>query len=196
MAVGVPDVQLQDVNPASATSGQDVSPRDYLGGTSAWYFGDALSASSRDQFGLLDRMQDELWIEQRTLQGSESIQILGVNRIGSEAGSIAMVTGLDLPFMQDTAMAHCQSLWAANDDDVVILDAANMPLATYNLAMHDLTDPANYEELKALLRGGPAEPAPDFLVTDVNPSSPTASQDVSPRDYLGKVSGYYFGAAT
>lgn len=39
-------------------------------------------------------------------------------------------------------------------------------------------------------------PAPDFLLLDVNPNSPTTGQDVSPRDYVGSVSGYYFGSAT
>jgi hypothetical protein len=37
----MPDFALKDVNPASATFDQDVSPRDYLDGVSAWYFGDA-----------------------------------------------------------------------------------------------------------------------------------------------------------
>lgn len=36
-----PDFHLQDVNPNSARSGQAVSPRDYLGKVSAWYFGHA-----------------------------------------------------------------------------------------------------------------------------------------------------------
>jgi hypothetical protein len=35
----VPDFGLLDVNPASATYGQVVSPRDYVGTVSAWYFG-------------------------------------------------------------------------------------------------------------------------------------------------------------
>jgi len=38
--------------------------------------------------------------------------------------------------------------------------------------------------------------APDFTLEDVNPASPTAAQDVSPRDYLTKVSAWYFGHAT
>ena len=38
--------------------------------------------------------------------------------------------------------------------------------------------------------------APDFALTDVNAASPTATQDVSPRDYVGKVSAWYFGHAT
>ncbi len=37
----VPDFSLQDVNPASATFNRAVSPRDYVGQVSAWYFGHA-----------------------------------------------------------------------------------------------------------------------------------------------------------
>jgi len=41
-----------------------------------------------------------------------------------------------------------------------------------------------------------AGPVPDFLLMDVNDTSPTFDQEVSPRDYLTKVSGWYFGSAT
>jgi hypothetical protein len=194
-AAQIADFLLTDTNPSSPTTGQDVSPRDYVGDVSAWYFGDATSLYARDQFGLLDRMQDELFIESRTL-ASEAIQILGVNKIGSEAGTGDMTLGRDLPLVQDTAADGVQAAWAAADGDVVILSTSNVPLGTYNLILNDLSNPANYEALKQLLRGGPPEPAPDFLVVDVNPNSATASQDVSPRDYVGQVSGYYFGAAT
>ena len=37
---------------------------------------------------------------------------------------------------------------------------------------------------------------PDFSLTDVNPNSATYNQKVSPRDYLTKVSAWYFGHAT
>ncbi len=37
---------------------------------------------------------------------------------------------------------------------------------------------------------------PDFHLADVNPGSARYGQDVSPRDYLGKVSGWYFGHST
>ena len=37
----VPDFSLIDVNPASPTHGQPVSPRDYLQQVSGWYFGHA-----------------------------------------------------------------------------------------------------------------------------------------------------------
>ena len=43
--------------------------------------------------------------------------------------------------------------------------------------------------------GGP-EMVADFLLPDVNPNSATSGQDLSPRDYMGFVSAYYFGAAT
>ncbi len=36
---------------------------------------------------------------------------------------------------------------------------------------------------------------PDFALVDVNQSSTTANQEVSPRDYLQQVSGWYFGSA-
>jgi hypothetical protein len=37
---------------------------------------------------------------------------------------------------------------------------------------------------------------PDFVLLDVNPGSPRSGQAVSPRDYLGQVSAWYFGHAT
>lgn len=38
-AIALSDFSLPDVNPASPTSGQNVSPRDFQGRVSAWYFG-------------------------------------------------------------------------------------------------------------------------------------------------------------
>jgi len=37
---------------------------------------------------------------------------------------------------------------------------------------------------------------PDFSLVDLNPNSTTAGTDVSPRDYLGTISAWYFGAST
>lgn len=37
---------------------------------------------------------------------------------------------------------------------------------------------------------------PDFSLKDVNATSPTYNQQVSPRDYLQQVSAWYFGQAT
>jgi len=40
------------------------------------------------------------------------------------------------------------------------------------------------------------EEAPDFSLPDVNPNSARYNQLVSPRDYRGVVSGWYFGHST
>ncbi len=37
---------------------------------------------------------------------------------------------------------------------------------------------------------------PDFAIVDVNPTSASVDQAVSPRDYLQKVSAWYFGHST
>ena len=42
----------------------------------------------------------------------------------------------------------------------------------------------------------PATIVPDFALTDENPASATYQKSVSPRDYLGQVSAWYFGHAT
>lgn len=44
--------------------------------------------------------------------------------------------------------------------------------------------------------GSDPQMAPDFALEDVNDTSTTHTMDVSPRDYIGKVSGWYFGDAT
>ena len=41
-----------------------------------------------------------------------------------------------------------------------------------------------------------ADALPDFSLPDVNPNSVRFGDEVSPRDYLAKVSAWYFGAAT
>ncbi len=40
------------------------------------------------------------------------------------------------------------------------------------------------------------EPMPDIALSDVNSTSATFGKMVSPRDYEGNVSGWYFGHAT
>ena len=39
-------------------------------------------------------------------------------------------------------------------------------------------------------------PMPDFSLADRNSNSPLFGQSISPRDYLEKISGWYFGHAT
>jgi len=42
----------------------------------------------------------------------------------------------------------------------------------------------------------PPEVLPDFHLVDQNPNSSTFDQEISPRDHLEKVSGWYFIHAT
>jgi hypothetical protein len=42
----------------------------------------------------------------------------------------------------------------------------------------------------------PTGVVPDFALTDANPTSATYSQTVSPRDFQGLVSAWYFGHST
>jgi hypothetical protein len=50
-------------------------------------------------------------------------------------------------------------------------------------------------ELAEVAEGEPGQ-VPDFALVDVNPNSATYNQQVSPRDYLGQISAWYFGHAT
>ena len=46
------------------------------------------------------------------------------------------------------------------------------------------------------VRPAAGQPMPDFSLVDQNPASATAGKAVSPRQFLGKVSAWYFGHAT
>jgi hypothetical protein len=39
-------------------------------------------------------------------------------------------------------------------------------------------------------------PKPEFALLDVNPNSATSGKTISPRDYTGQISAWYFGHAT
>ena len=51
-----------------------------------------------------------------------------------------------------------------------------------------------FEQLEA--RQMLAQMVADFSLADVNATSTTYDQPVSPRDFVGEVSGWYFGSAT
>jgi hypothetical protein len=50
--------------------------------------------------------------------------------------------------------------------------------------------------LLALACSSSTDPMPDFVLLDVNPDSASHEDPVSPRDYLGHVTGWYFGSTT
>lgn len=49
------------------------------------------------------------------------------------------------------------------------------------------------EDWGAFAAEGEGPPMPDFALIDVNQTSATYNQTVSPRDYLDQVTGWYFG---
>ena len=80
------------------------------------------------------------------------VHILGVNAVGHESRNAAACDGRDIPWLQDTADQNAWGSWNVTWRDVLILDEDNVPVAVYNLTDHDLAVPANYEELKSMLR--------------------------------------------
>ena len=79
------------------------------------------------------------------------VDILGVNEMGYESGNDGMSTGRVLPLLQDTASENAWADWDIEYRDVIILDGENVRRYTFNLTVNDLSDPANYAALKALL---------------------------------------------
>jgi hypothetical protein len=83
----------------------------------------------------------------------QAIQVVGLNRIGSESGNSAITAGRIAPWLQDTASEQVWEVkWRATIEDVIILDEENHRYATFNLGAYDLSTPANYQALKALLQ--------------------------------------------
>jgi hypothetical protein len=79
------------------------------------------------------------------------IRILGINAAGLESGNAAICAGRTLPWLQDTSGAGVWQAWAANIDDVILLDSANMTIGVYNLQAHTLANSTNFAQLKAML---------------------------------------------
>lgn len=59
------------------------------------------------------------------------------------------------------------------------------------LEMRAMLDGAAGED-GAYTRLADTQPAPNFQLLDANPNSPRAAQSVSPRDYVDKISAWYF----
>lgn len=101
------------------------------------------------QFGHLQTIHDDLAAESLPLE----IHVLGVNGAGYEGGNAQMTSGRTLPWCQDVPEVNAWGLWQAGYRDVVVLDAENRVVDVYNLTEHDLSDPANRDALKTILRG-------------------------------------------
>ncbi len=60
----------------------------------------------------------------------------------------SFVAGRDIPFLQEGPGDNVWKSWNVTFRDVWVLNGAGMPVAVYNLTVHDLATPANYQELK------------------------------------------------
>ena len=87
---------------------------------------------------------------------ASKIRILGVNQTGQEPYNDLAVAGNSIPWIQDAAGAAWGG-WAVTWRDVVILDRENRKAAVFNLTEHDITQPAEYAALLALLRATAGE---------------------------------------
>ena len=79
------------------------------------------------------------------------IEIVGVNENGYDSANETICDGRDIPWLQDTSGADWWGIWAPTYRDVLVLDSAGELAGVYNLTEHQLTDEANYVELKALI---------------------------------------------
>ena len=91
-------------------------------------------------------MQDELAVEFPSLP----ITLYAINEEGYETGNDSIVAVGDLPVLQDTVDTDVWGAWGASWRDVVVLDADNAAVYTFNLNEYDLGDDAHYAHLKAV----------------------------------------------
>ncbi len=98
------------------------------------------------------QIQDEIAAEFPELD----IQFVGVNQSGLDYGNATFTADIDLPWLQDVdadgdGRSDAWAAWDVLPRDVVILNADNLPVATYNLTTHDIAEAENYETLKQLV---------------------------------------------
>ena len=93
-------------------------------------------------------MQTELAAEGLPLE----IRFLGVNAIGQESATGAVVLGRTLPWLQDVPDRAAWQLWGARAGDVFILDEANRQHLAHNCGDESLDDAVHYESLKYEVR--------------------------------------------
>lgn len=97
-----------------------------------------------------------------------NIHILGVNAAGLESGNAGITSGRDIPWLQDLdvnrdGLSDAWQSWNVTYRDVVILDAENARVGTFNLTTHDLEVPANYNTLRQMFIDAASAPEPASL---------------------------------
>ncbi|MCA9218428.1 MAG: hypothetical protein KDB27_35405, partial [Planctomycetales bacterium] len=101
----------------------------------------------------MDQLQKDLRESEPNLQ----IEILGVNDFAESAGNPSMTEGRDIPLLQDIdsdgdrLSDNWLNTWDFVYRDVVIVDANNIAVDTYNLTLHSLEEPDSYQTLRQML---------------------------------------------
>jgi len=112
-------------------------------------------------------MQQDLDANHPELQ----IQLVGVNRIGTEFGNTRATDGKDIPWLQDVdqdgdGRSDVWTDWEVVWRDVFIVDPAGEVVDIISLTVNDLRRTDNYDELKGLLIET-AESAPPAPVEEI-----------------------------
>ena len=85
------------------------------------------------------------------------IQLLGVNQLGQESGNAETAQGRDISWLQDEDKDGdgesdvWLTSWPFTYRDVVIVDADNVAVDTFNLTTHSIGNTDNYETLRQVL---------------------------------------------
>ncbi len=143
---------LVDVNPNSSSFNQSVSPAQYEGRVSAWFFAFASCTYCKSQFAALDAITAEL----ENLHPVLKIDAVGVNAHDKAFANPAFVEDRSLPWLQTEdnngdGNSDAWQSWDVNFRDLVIRGGDGERIATFNLATHDLTEFNAAQELRALL---------------------------------------------
>ena len=92
-------------------------------------------------------MQAELRAQRPDLE----IEIHGINAPGHEPGNAQVCAGRVLPWLQDTFADDVWGSWQVTFRDCIVLDEDNKVLEIFNLTVHSLGVPEDYQELKDIL---------------------------------------------
>ena len=127
---------------------------------------------------------------------SLSFSLLALLALGCTSGESADVRAFADAAMSADVMADVARADVARADvdskDVDLLDVGKMDASVPDVQAAD----AGVFDVAVADVSSPRGVLPTFSLNDVNATSATFNSAVSPRDYLEKVSGWYFGHST
>lgn len=88
---------------------------------------------------MLQEIQNELD------EDAHPIQIIGVNQVGFESGNDNITSNRTLPWLQDTEEVNVWDLWEVAYRDIYVMDKDGTVRFRFNLTVHDLAKPDNYD---------------------------------------------------